>query len=171
MEGFGVSARAAELLVVETALGHCSRGRRFALRLADPVKDVAESLGGHGVEMRFEDFRPACPIRLGFKVEFQGLKSVVMVNAVGEEVLSAWFATTDEIHFIEVVQVGYHKESVFQSQTRAARRRKLTISPLPMLTKLGNTTSLHESRVPRLWLFVRFQLAEKLVQSALAFLG
>ena len=55
--------------------------------------------------MGFEDFGPAGSVRLGREVEFQGLETVVVVDAVGEEVVVAGFAAADEIHLVKVMQV------------------------------------------------------------------
>ena len=53
--------------------------------------------------MGFEDLGPAGSVRLGGEVEFQSLETVVVVDAVGEEVFLAGFAAADEIHFVKVM--------------------------------------------------------------------
>ena len=110
VEGLGVVARAAELAVVDTALGGSGTlglGRRF-------VEYVAEIFGGHGVEVRLEDFRPTGSVCLRLEVKFQRLEIVLVIDAVGEEVFLAWFTPTDEVHFVEVMQIGCCKAPLCQ---------------------------------------------------------
>ena len=48
--------------------------------------------------------------------------------------------------------------------------RGLTVSPFPVLAELLDTVSLDEFRVPGLWLFMRLELAEKLIKRTLILL-
>ena len=86
------------------------------LRIVERVEPLAESFGGHGVEMRFENLRPTDSICFRFEVKFQSLKAVMMIDAVGEKIVLSRFASTDEIHFVKVMQVGYYKALICQLQ-------------------------------------------------------
>lgn len=72
------------------------------------VEDGAEVFGGQGMEVGFEDLGPGASVAgcVGVEVEFEGLEVVLVVDAVGEVVFPARFAAADEVHFLEVGQVG-----------------------------------------------------------------
>ena len=80
----------------------------------ESVKSLAQRFGRQGFEMRLEDFWPTDRICFRFEVEFQRLKPVVVIDAIEEDIVSARFAPTDEIDFLEVIQVCYSKTSLCQ---------------------------------------------------------
>ena len=109
MEDFGICPRAAELVIVDTALWDGPwRLRTLILRKA--VNHVAEVFRRQGVEMRFKHFRPAGSISLRLKVKVQGLKPIVVVDTVNGYTI-AWFIPTNEIHLLKLMQVGCYEAS------------------------------------------------------------
>lgn len=99
------------------------------------------------MELGFEDLGPRGSVAgcLGVEVEFQGLEVVLVVDVVGEVVFLARFAAADEIHFLEVRQVGCRgSKSPCQLRSRGGRE-DLTISPFPVLAELLDTVSLNKS--------------------------
>lgn len=95
--------------------------------------------------MRLEDIWPTGSVCFRFEVKFHGLKSVMVVDAVGERTSTARFDLTNDIHLVEVMQVGCYEASVCQLHFPSVRPRRLTISPFPVLAKLLHTLSLDES--------------------------
>ena len=67
--------------------------------------------------MRFENFGPTRSICFRFKIQFQSLKPIMVIDAIGEEIFLARMELPDEIHFVKVMQVGCYKASRCQVQT------------------------------------------------------
>ena len=71
------------------------------------IKSMAENVAWHGVEVRFKDLGPTTSVCFAFEVKYKGLKSVLVVDTVGEDIFFAWFASTDKVHLVEIMQIGY----------------------------------------------------------------